>query len=44
MRVGELDEEMVFEARTGDTFVLGASTWRIDEITQDRVLVSPGAG
>ncbi len=35
---------MVFEARTGDTFVLGASTWRIDEITQDRVLVSPAPG
>ena len=42
VRVGELDEEMVFESRTGDTFVLGASTWRIDEITHDRVLVSPG--
>ncbi len=44
LRVGELDEEMVFEARTGDTFILGASTWRIDEITQDRVLVSPAPG
>lgn len=44
LRVGELDEEMVFEARTGDTFVLGASTWRIDEITHDRVLVSPAPG
>jgi len=44
MRVGELDEEMVFEARTGETFVLGASTWRIDEITHDRVLVSPAPG
>ena len=44
LRVGELDEEMVFEARTGETFVLGASTWRIDEITQDRVLVSPAPG
>ncbi len=44
LRVGELDEEMVFESRTGDTFVLGASTWRIDEITQDRVLVSPAPG
>jgi ATP-dependent Lhr-like helicase len=44
LRVGELDEEMVFEARTGDTFVLGASTWRIDEITQDRVLVTPAPG
>ncbi len=44
LRVGELDEEMVFEARTGDTFILGASTWRIDEITHDRVLVSPAPG
>jgi len=44
LRVGELDEEMVFEARTGDTFVLGASTWRIDEITHDRVLVTPAPG
>jgi ATP-dependent Lhr-like helicase len=44
IRVGELDEEMVFEARTGDTFVLGASTWRIDEITHDRVLVTPAPG
>jgi ATP-dependent Lhr-like helicase len=44
IRVGELDEEMVFESRTGDTFVLGASTWRIDEITQDRVLVTPAPG
>lgn len=44
VRVGELDEEMVFESRTGDAFVLGASTWRIDEITHDRVLVSPAPG
>jgi ATP-dependent helicase Lhr and Lhr-like helicase len=44
VRVGELDEEMVFESRTGDTFILGASTWRIDEITHDRVLVSPAPG
>ena len=44
LRVGELDEEMVFEARAGETFVLGASTWRIDEITHDRVLVSPAPG
>jgi ATP-dependent helicase Lhr and Lhr-like helicase len=44
VRVGELDEEMVFESRTGETFVLGASTWRIDEITHDRVLVSPAPG
>src|SRR5262249_45934550 len=40
-RVGELDEEMVFESRVGETFVLGASSWRIEEITHDRVLVSP---
>jgi ATP-dependent Lhr-like helicase len=44
VRVGELDEEMVFESRTGDTFILGASTWRIDEITHDRVLVTPAPG
>ncbi len=43
-RVGELDEEMVFESRPGDTFILGASTWRIEEITHDRVLVSPAPG
>lgn len=43
-RVGELDEEMVFESRLGDTFLLGASTWRIEEITHDRVLVSPAPG
>ncbi len=43
-RVGELDEEMVFESRVGDRFVLGASTWRIDEITHDRVLVVPSPG
>jgi ATP-dependent Lhr-like helicase len=43
-RVGELDEEMVFEARAGETFVLGASTWRIERITHDRVLVSPAPG
>lgn len=43
-RVGELDEEMVFESRPGDTFVLGASTWRIEEITNDRVVVSPAPG
>ncbi|HZX66746.1 MAG TPA: DEAD/DEAH box helicase [Myxococcales bacterium] len=43
-RVGELDEEMVFESRVGEVFVLGASSWRIEEITQDRVLVSPAPG
>jgi ATP-dependent Lhr-like helicase len=43
-RVGELDEEMVFEARAGETFLLGATTWRIDQITHDRVLVSPAPG
>jgi ATP-dependent helicase Lhr and Lhr-like helicase len=43
-RVGELDEEMVFETRVGDTFLLGASTWRIEQITHDRVLVSPAPG
>jgi len=43
-RVGELDEEMVFESRTGETFTLGASTWRIEEITHDRVVVTPAPG
>src|SRR5919205_1017760 len=43
-RVGELDEEMVYEARAGQTFLLGASTWRIEQITRDRVLVSPAPG
>jgi ATP-dependent Lhr-like helicase len=43
-RVGELDEEMVFESRVGETFLLGASTWRIEQITHDRVLVSPAPG
>ena len=43
-RVGELDEEMVYEARSGQTFMLGASTWRIEEITRDRVIVSPAPG
>ena len=44
VRVGELDEEMVFESREGETFILGATTWRIDEITHDKVLVSPAPG
>ncbi|GAA2068879.1 ATP-dependent helicase [Williamsia deligens] len=43
-RVGELDEEMVYESRVGDVFALGASSWRIEDITHDRVLVSPAAG
>jgi ATP-dependent helicase Lhr and Lhr-like helicase len=43
-RVGELDEEMVYEARPGQTFLLGASSWRIEEITRDRVIVSPAPG
>lgn len=43
-RVGELDEEMVFESRVGEVFVLGASSWRIAEITRDRVLVLPAPG
>jgi ATP-dependent Lhr-like helicase len=43
-RVGELDEEMVYEARKGQVFLLGASSWRIEEITRDRVLVSPAPG
>ena len=44
VRVGELDEEMVFESKPGETFILGASTWRIEEITHDRVLVVPAPG
>ncbi len=43
-RVGELDEEMVFETRPGDVFLLGASSWRVLEITHDRVLVTPAPG
>ena len=43
-RVGELDEEMVYESRVGDTFTLGSSTWRIEEITPDQVRVSPAPG
>lgn len=43
-RVGELDEEMVFESRPGQTFILGASTWRVERITADRVIVSPAPG
>jgi ATP-dependent Lhr-like helicase len=43
-RVGELDEEMVFESRVGETFLLGASTWRIEDITHDRVFVSAAPG
>ena len=43
-RVGELDEEMVYESRPGDTFLLGASTWRIQDITYDRVIVTPAPG
>ncbi len=43
-RVGELDEEMVYESRIGDVFSLGASSWRIEDITHDRVLVSPAPG
>ena len=43
-RVGELDEEMVYESRAGQVIMLGASSWRIEEITRDRVLVSPAPG
>ncbi|SDK40184.1 ATP-dependent helicase Lhr and Lhr-like helicase [Actinopolyspora mzabensis] len=43
-RVGELDEEMVHESRVGDTFLLGTSSWRISEITHDRVIVTPAPG
>ncbi len=43
-RVGELDEEMVYESRVGDVFTLGTSSWRIEEITHDQVLVTPAPG
>jgi ATP-dependent Lhr-like helicase len=43
-RVGELDEEMVYESRPGETFLLGASTWRIEDITHERVVVTPAPG
>ncbi|MFT4295873.1 MAG: ATP-dependent helicase [Micropruina sp.] len=43
-RVGELDEEMVYESRVGDVITLGTSTWRIEDITHDQVLVSPAPG
>ena len=43
-RVGELDEEMVYESRPGETFLLGASTWRIEDITFERVIVTPAPG
>ncbi|MCX7616817.1 DEAD/DEAH box helicase [Tepidiforma sp.] len=43
-RVGELDEEMVYESRPGETFLLGATTWRVERITRDRVIVSPAPG
>ncbi|MAT68812.1 MAG: DEAD/DEAH box helicase [Planctomycetaceae bacterium] len=44
LRVGELDEEMVFETRAGEVFLLGASSWRVQEITRDRVIVVPAPG
>lgn len=43
-RVGELDEEMVYESRPGEVFVLGATSWRIEQITRDQVIVSPAPG
>lgn len=43
-RLGELDEEMVYESRAGDTFLLGAAAWRVTEITRDRVIVRPAPG
>ena len=43
-RLGELDEEMVFETRPGENILLGATTWRVEEITRDRVIVSPAPG
>src|SRR4051794_28636508 len=43
-RVGELDEEMVYESRVGDVFLLGSSAWRIEDISHDQVLVTPAPG
>ena len=43
-RVGELDEEMVYESRVGDVFTLGSTSWRIEDITHDQVLVTPAPG
>ncbi|WP_375426442.1 ATP-dependent helicase [uncultured Friedmanniella sp.] len=43
-RVGELDEEMVYETRVGDVFTLGTTSWRVEQITHDQVLVSPAPG
>ncbi|HTI28422.1 MAG TPA: DEAD/DEAH box helicase, partial [Kutzneria sp.] len=43
-RVGELDEEMVYESRVGDNILLGTSSWRIEDITHDRVIVVPAPG
>ena len=43
-RVGELDEEMVYESRVGDVFLLGTSSWRVEDITHDRVIVTPAPG
>jgi ATP-dependent Lhr-like helicase len=43
-RLGELDEEFVYETRAGDVFTLGASTWRVQEVTEDRVIVAPAPG
>src|SRR5690606_26143777 len=43
-RVGELDEEMVYESRVGDVFTLGTTSWRIEDITHDQVLVTPAPG
>jgi ATP-dependent Lhr-like helicase len=44
VRIGELDEEFIFERRVGDTFMLGTNTWRLDSIEADRVMVSPAEG
>ena len=43
-RVGELDEEMVYESRVGDTFLLGSTSWHVEDITHDRVIVTPAPG
>jgi ATP-dependent helicase Lhr and Lhr-like helicase len=43
-RVGELDEEMVHETQAGQTFTLGATTWRVQQIERNRVIVEPAPG
>jgi ATP-dependent Lhr-like helicase len=43
-RIGELDEEFIYERRVGDTFLLGTNAWRLERIEADRVFVTPAEG